>query len=211
MPTEHQISGAFGVSRITAKRAMDELAAEGYITRQRGKGSHVAYKHRAESLEAPLSGFLKSLQIMGQETIVQSLTFAKAVPPLDIQERFGSGADEELVQSVRLRFSDGNPFGYYVNWTRDIGGFYCEANIKKMSRMEIFRKMGIALDNVKQTVTATLSNVDTAMHLAIPTGRPLLVLDRSMYDDQGQLIDHMYALYRPDRYQFEMQFSIQKG
>ena len=39
MPTEHQITDTFDVSRITAKRAMDELAAEKLVTRTRGKGS----------------------------------------------------------------------------------------------------------------------------------------------------------------------------
>lgn len=208
MPTEHQISEAFDVSRITAKRAMDELAAEGYITRQRGKGSHVAYKHRAEHLQAPLSALLDSLKVMGQETVVKSLNFAKLVPPLDIQQRFSLGPDDELVQSVRLRYADGKPFGYFVSWTRDLGQFYNEDNLVKMPRIDIFRKMGIVLDKVQQSVTATLSNPDTAAFLEVPVGRPLLVLDRSMYDESGQLIDHMYALYRPDQYQFEMQFSM---
>lgn len=208
MPTEHQISDAFSVSRITAKRAMDELAAEGYITRHRGKGSHVTYKHRAEQLKAPLSGLLENLQTMGRQTTVKSLMFNKVVPPLDIQERFGTGPDEPLVQSVRLRLSDSVPFGYYVSWSRDLGDFYCEENIKKMPRLDIFRQMGIELGNVEQSLTATLSNVETALKLDIPTGRPLLVLDRSMYDVNGKLVDHIYALYRPDQYQFEMQFSM---
>lgn len=208
MPTEHQLSEAFGVSRITAKRAMDELAAEGYIVRQRGKGSHVAYKHRAEHLQAPLTALLDSLKVMGQETVVKSLTFARLVPPLDIQERFGTGPNDPLIQSVRLRYADGKPFGYFVSWTRDIGELYTEENICKMSRIDIFRKSNIALDKVEQSVTATLSNSETGAFLEVPVGRPLLVLDRSMFDDSGQLIDHMYALYRPDQYQFEMQFSM---
>ncbi|KXI30452.1 GntR family transcriptional regulator [Paraglaciecola hydrolytica] len=210
MPTEHQLSDVFGVSRITAKRAMDELAEEGYISRRRGKGSHVTYKHRAEQLAAPISGLLENLAVMGRETQVQSLMFRSAIPPLDIQERFGIDGNTELIQSQRIRLSDGVPFGYYGSWTRDIGGLYCEENLLKMSRMEIFRKSGIEIElgKVKQSVTATLSNVDTAMHLSIPTGKPLLVLDRSMYDKNGELFDHMYAVYRPDQYQFEMEFSM---
>ena len=45
MPTEQQLTGAFEVSRITAKRAMDELAAEDLVSRFRGKGSHVTYQY----------------------------------------------------------------------------------------------------------------------------------------------------------------------
>lgn len=208
MPTEHNLSEAFGVSRITAKRAMDELSEEGYISRRRGKGSHVTYKHRAEKLAAPLSGLLESLMVMGRETQVKSLSLQKTIPPLDIQERFGIDNNTALVQSQRIRLSEGIPFGYYGSWTRDIGDIYCEENLLLMPRLDIFKKAGIELDRIEQSVTATLSNVETSLHLEIPTGKPLLVLDRSMYDKEGKLFDHMYALYRPDQYQFEMQFSV---
>ncbi len=208
MPTEHEISEAFGVSRITAKRAMDELGSEGYISRQRGKGSHVTYKNRSEQVKAPLSGFLESLQIIGKDTTVKSLDFGKQQPPMDIQERFGIKPGQELIRSVRLRYAGKIPFGYYVSWTRDIGPSYSEENILTTSRMDILKSSGIALGKVDQTVSATLSNFDTATMLEIPVGRPLLVLDRSMYDADGELIDHMFALYRPDQYQFKMQFSM---
>lgn len=208
MPTEHQLSEAFDVSRITAKRAMDELAEEGYISRRRGKGSHVIYKHRAEQVAAPLSGLLENLKTMGQETDVKSLGFKLAVPPLDIQERFGIGPSEKLIQSVRVRSTDGVPFGYYVSWTREIGDVYNEESLQTSTRLELFRKAGVSLGDVKQSITATLSNMDTAMVLSIPTGRPLLLLDRSLYNSDGELIDHLYAIYRPDKYQFDMKFSI---
>ena len=45
MPTEQQLSDTFGLSRITVKRAMDELAADDLIARRRGKGSHVTYQY----------------------------------------------------------------------------------------------------------------------------------------------------------------------
>ncbi|WNC72161.1 GntR family transcriptional regulator [Thalassotalea psychrophila] len=208
MPTEHQLSEAFQVSRITAKRAMDELAEEGYISRRRGKGSHVIYKHRAEQLAAPLSGLLENLKVLGEETQVRSIDFKRAIPPLDIQERFGLAPNEELIQSVRVRLTDGIPFGYYVSWTRDIGEGYNEMSLQQSTRLDLFKSAGIALDNVEQSITATLSNMDTALVLEIPTGRPLLLLDRSMYDAEGKLIDHLYAIYRPDKYQFDMKFSM---
>ncbi|WP_448212013.1 GntR family transcriptional regulator [Colwellia sp. MEBiC06753] len=208
MPTEHNLSEAFGVSRITAKRAMDELAEEGYISRRRGKGSHVTYKHRAEQVAAPISGLLENLTTLGRNTQVKSLLFGASVPPLDIQQRFGIDGNTKLIQSQRIRLADGVPFGYYGSWTRDIGNAYSEQAMQEMPRIEIFKKAGIELDRIEQSVTATLSNVETALHLDIPTGKPLLVLDRSIYDKDGNLFDHVYALYRPDQYQFEMEFSV---
>ncbi|RME67622.1 MAG: GntR family transcriptional regulator, partial [Alphaproteobacteria bacterium] len=41
IPSEHELEKMFGVSRITAKRALDELASEGLVTRRRGRGTTV--------------------------------------------------------------------------------------------------------------------------------------------------------------------------
>ncbi len=48
MPTEAQLSEYFEVSRITAKRAMDELAKEGLVERHRGRGTRVVYDYEPE-------------------------------------------------------------------------------------------------------------------------------------------------------------------
>jgi DNA-binding GntR family transcriptional regulator len=60
---------------------MDELAAEGDVTRQRGKGSRLAYKHRTQPLQASLTAQLDSLKVMEHETIIRSLTFDKLISP----------------------------------------------------------------------------------------------------------------------------------
>jgi len=52
MPTEEQLSKTFLVSRITAKRAMDELALEKLVERRRGKGTHVIYKYTPKPVAA---------------------------------------------------------------------------------------------------------------------------------------------------------------
>jgi GntR family transcriptional regulator len=54
MPTEQQLAVTFNMSRITAKRAMDELAAEKLIARFRGKGSHVTYRYTPKEIRERL-------------------------------------------------------------------------------------------------------------------------------------------------------------
>jgi GntR family transcriptional regulator len=53
MPTEQQLAATFDVSRITAKRAMDDLAAEKLVARFRGKGSHVTYRYKPQAQHNP--------------------------------------------------------------------------------------------------------------------------------------------------------------
>ena len=73
MPTEQQLAEAFDVSRITAKRAMDELAAEELVERRRGKGTHVTHHYAPEPVQAPLTGMLEKLASMGRDTKIKVL------------------------------------------------------------------------------------------------------------------------------------------
>ena len=81
MPTEQQLAVTFDVSRITAKRAMDELANESLIARYRGKGSHVIYQYEPKPVQAPLVDMLENLIEMGKHSIVRVVSIEKTVPP----------------------------------------------------------------------------------------------------------------------------------
>ena len=61
LPTEHELSRVFSISRVTAIRALNELAADGLVTRQRAKGTHVTHKYTPKPVKAPLIGMLKTL------------------------------------------------------------------------------------------------------------------------------------------------------
>ena len=84
MPTEQKLVETFEVSRITAKRAMDELASEKLIARYRGKGSHVTYQYEPKPVKAPLIGMLENLVEMGMHSIVKVISIETVVPPHEI-------------------------------------------------------------------------------------------------------------------------------
>ena len=81
MPTEQQLAETFGVSRITAKRAMDELASENLIARFRGKGSHVTFRYTPQTERAPMVGMLENLAEMGKHSIVHVVSIEEVDAP----------------------------------------------------------------------------------------------------------------------------------
>jgi len=68
LPTEGQLSEEFGVSRITSKRAMDELAREGLVERHRGRGTHVTHETDTSPMHAPMVGLLQEIESIGQNS-----------------------------------------------------------------------------------------------------------------------------------------------
>ncbi|MBP9536131.1 MAG: GntR family transcriptional regulator, partial [Pseudoxanthomonas sp.] len=129
IPTEFDLAEAFGVSRITAKRALDELAAEGLVERRRGKGTHVIHRSRPKPMTSPLTGLLENLEVLAEHTRVRLLNFRRALPPEPIRAMFDSGPQEALALAVRLRLQGDTPFGYYTSWTRTEHPAFDEAGL----------------------------------------------------------------------------------
>ena len=78
---EQELAETYDVSRITAKRALDELAAEGLVVRERGRGTRVRYKPKARAYQASMDGLLENLIAMGLETEVKLLSFGFPFSP----------------------------------------------------------------------------------------------------------------------------------
>ena len=97
MPTEEQLAQIFSVSRITAKRAMDELGNENLVERKRGKGTHVVYKYKPKPVQAPLTGMLQEIETMARNSraIIHLCDLIR--PPQLIRDEFGLSVGEPLL------------------------------------------------------------------------------------------------------------------
>ncbi|GMG86323.1 GntR family transcriptional regulator [Biformimicrobium ophioploci] len=207
MPTELQLADAFGVSRITAKRAMDELAAEDLVERRRGKGTHVTYEYRQQPVKAPLVAMLQEIESMARHSDVKVRTCSRLQPPAEVREELGLDAGETALLLERTRFRDGAPFAYYVSWTAGLKKNISARQFATRPRLEIFRAHGLEITHVTQTLSAESATPDVARELDIPVGAALLSLTRYSYNKVNgneKLVDYMHVLYHPDRFKYQM-------
>ncbi len=211
MPTEQQLAETFGVSRITAKRAMDELAAEDLVQRRRGKGTHVTYEYAPKPVQAPLVGMLQEIESMARHSDVKVLECKKLIPPANVREALGLGDKEKALQLVRVRSRDGQPFGYYTSWTAGLAKTVNKRDFQKFTRLEIFRRHGVDISHVTQTISAVAASTELAQQLDTEHGAPLLSLTRHSFETKNgkeNLVDHLQVYYHPDRFQYQMDLKL---
>ena len=209
MPTEQQLAEAFSVSRITAKRAMDELAGEELVERRRGKGTHVTHHYDPETVEAPLLGMLEKLTSMGRKTRVKVLDVGKLVPPGDIQVDLGLDPGEKAHRVVRVRSSeDGTPFAHHISWTLGIRSGFTERELEKRVRLDILKDNGIEVHRIEQTLSATAAPDFVARELGMKEGDPVLTLLRRSYTSDDKIVDILYCHYHPKRFQYRMSMGM---
>jgi len=212
MPTEQQLAESFGVSRITAKRAMDELAAEELVERRRGRGTHVIYEYRPKPVQAPLVGMLQEIESMARHSDVAVLTCRRLRPPRPIVELLGleSGARALFLERVRSR--DGQPFGHYESWTAGLNTPLSKRDFRAEPRLELFRREGLHITHVTQTINATAATEVLARRLETEPGAPLLTLLRHSFttrdDGSEHMVDYLHAHYHPERFQYQMDLRL---
>lgn len=210
IPAEKEIAAWFGVSRITVKRALDDLEAEGYVSRQRGRGTHITWKYEPRVLRAPLDSMLESLATMGRETQVRLIEFARVAPPPQVADALRILPDSLVERAVRLRLAEGLPFAHYISWTVQIGhGLDPELLKSSTSRLDLFRRLGIHLKEVDQVISAIAADTTLAQRLVVRVGDPLLQVVRIASDQRGRPIDYLVACYRPDRFQYHLKMSAE--
>ena len=212
MPTEQQLAENFEISRITAKRAMDELAAEKLVTRHRGKGSHVTYHYQPKPVRAPLVGMLENLIEMGKHSIVHAMSVEVVVPPADIRGILGLDEQGTVHRTVRVSSNeDDEPYAYYVSWTvGNLQGF-TKRRLESSTRLDLLRQNGIQLTRVEQFLSAENASVPIAEELQIEPGKALLSIRRLGSVEDGRIVDVIDALYNPDRFQYGMLLSLDEN
>jgi GntR family transcriptional regulator len=206
LPGEFALAEEHGVSRVTIRQALDLLAAESLIEKKSGSGSFV---HRPVSkvrtVLADVANVFAHLIEMGRSTDVKLLAFDYVNPPQQVREALGLDADERSQRSVRVRLVDGVPFSYLVAHVPErIGRSFSREDLASRPLLELIERSGLTSASAKQDISAVLSSPEVAEALDIDVGMPLVALRRVVYDKSARPMEHLQALYRPDRYTLQM-------
>lgn len=212
LPTEAEISAQYSVSRITAKRALDELAVDGLVERRRGRGTSVVGKVASEPVEANINGLIENLLMVGLETEVDILEFGYVVASSAVRIALKLGNGAQVQRAVRVRRYRGLPLSYSTSYVpAAIGRGYTARDLARKPLLALLEKAGCLIGSADQTVSAVLAEPAVATLLEVPVGSPLLSVVRTVYDQRGRAVEHIEILYRPDRYQYRTKLARVRG
>lgn len=211
LPSEQDLADLFDVSRITVKRAVNELAAEHLVERARGKGTHVIYKYSPKPVKAPMIGVLEEIESIAENSTATVLECAMIKPPQTIGAEFSLKRGEPLFHLSRTRERGGGVFGYFDSWTAGIQAPKSSDIFIQESRHKYFRENGMHISHIKQSISAIAASPIIAKHLNVEPGAPLLSLVRHSYKqngDQEELVDYLLALYNSELFQYQMDLKL---
>lgn len=206
LPTEHQLAEMFSVSRITARRALDELAQNQFVERRRRTGTRVIYQSATKAISANLEQTVEALLAFSKDTRVKVLSVeeVKADETAAAALRLAVGAP--VVRAVRLRILDGAPLGQIISHipaTVGRGQINKEA-LQSSPILSVIRDLGHQIVGGWQTVSALSADPSLASTLEIEPRAAILQVERVVTGEGDAPLLHTIARYRADRYSLNL-------
>jgi GntR family transcriptional regulator len=205
LPGEQELSRSFNVSRITVKRALNDLAADGLVTRHRGRGTIVSEGATIPVVKGSFDTLIESLHIMGLETEIELLEVTKIGANGTTAEQLEVPPGTQLQRATRLRKLQGEPFSHLVTYIP--GKIAAKYSVKQLSStplLTLLERAGAPPYEAEQWITATAAEPSIAAALGVSPGAPLLKIERIMRGPKGTPVQLIHAHYRPDRFQYHV-------
>lgn len=192
--SEHELAGMFGISRMTANRAMTELASEGHVVRIAGVGTFVAAeKPHGHLLE--IRNIADEIVTRGHEHQARVVVHESVPAPPTLAVEFGLRARDPMFHSVVVHMENGKPIQVedrYVNPKSAPG--YLRVDLTRRTANEYLTEVA-PLAIAEHVVSAVTPSREIARLLQMKAGEPALLLHRRTWSQRS--VASTADLYHP--------------
>ena len=201
LPGEAELARIFGVSRMTARHALQGLTNEGLTYRERGRGTFIS-PAKVEKEITHLLGFNAQMRLLGMKASTRFL--ASSVIPANslVATALELKTGEEVMRLHRLRLAGGEPIAIEEVWiprTRFPG--IEKIDFARNSLYETLReRYGVKIGSARETIEARAATPEEARLLNFMARSSLLVVSRILLDTDGRPMESAHSVYRGDRY-----------
>lgn len=206
LPTEEQFCRQYGVSRITVRKALDTLMAQGLIVRRRGVGSFVA-ERRVGVHAIHLSGSLDEFLTSAYQLTPKVISLGVQCAPAEVADHFGLSPRGHVLRLELISFGEDGPLAHALFYFRQ--EVDAVLTVEDLSHREpvirtLERKLGIRIARATQVIDPAAASRDTAKYLGLKVGTPVLRTSRCYFTADGELVEIAQLLHHPDRYRYEV-------
>jgi GntR family transcriptional regulator len=204
IPSERAVADEFGISRMTARQAVELLVRRGVVYRRPGSGTFVAPARIEHSLQR-LAGFSAQMREQGIEPsgrVLVSKLIQRVEPDARAALQLADGEAAWMMR--RVRFGNGEPlvietFHVPEPICPDLG----RHDLTHGSLYDLMRDVyGVEPVSAHETIEPTACEPDEAAHLDTRPGAPAILVTRTTLDRRGRPVEYAHDVYRGDRSRF---------
>ncbi len=205
LTSERELAQCLGLSRMTVRRAFEQLVAEGLVEQRQGSGTYVKGKPLEQYIDRVL-GFADEASALGFTAgtrLLQVKTLAAAEHPA---EQLGVPEGTSVLRLVRLRTADGEPLAVQeAHLHPDLKVLDIEMLKERGSLYQTLEaQFGLHPVRARQTIGARLPTAYESRLLGIARSVPVLSLERTTYDAEDRAFEYTRSAYRGDVYRLAL-------
>ncbi|SDR85974.1 GntR family transcriptional regulator [Microlunatus soli] len=203
LPSESELMTVFGVSRITVRRAVANLATRGLVDVIQGRGSFVATPRIEQSLRT-VNGFVEDMTAAGLEATARLVTNETIAAPHDVADALRLEAGTPVTFIERIRLAAGRPVSFDVTYLpTDVGTAIARDDLERQPIFTLLEeKYDLPLVEADYRLQAVAAPERIADALQVAVGDPVMRVERTSRTADERPIDHEVLHYRGDAVSF---------
>ncbi|PLS17935.1 phosphonate metabolism transcriptional regulator PhnF [Bacillus sp. M6-12] len=202
IPSEREYADCYQISRMTVRQALTNLVNDGYLCRQKGKGTFVSKKKVEQTLHG-LTSFSEEMLKKGMNPENVVLYFKKEPANKQIASILKLTELNKVLIIQRIRLADQLPMALETAYLpAELAGDITEEQAIGSFYSYIEKKLGLHIYEAKQEIEALAANEEEAQVLQIKPGSPVLKMTRISFLDDGTPFEYVKSTFRADRYRF---------
>jgi len=206
IPSERQLSADLGVSRLTVRAALDDLAREGYVVRRRGSGTYV--QHPKVSQDLTMTSFSEDMRRRGLVPGSRTLSITSTHAGARLGRFLQVSPSEPILVAKRLRLADSEPMAIETLHIPAalVPGLTPESLVGSFYEL-LQERYGIVVASGTQAIEPTVTNEEESSALGVPLHSPAFLFERTSRDAEERTIEFVQSVYRGDRYRIVTELS----
>lgn len=207
LPPERDLASLTGLSRVTVRKAIADLASRGLVVQRQGSGSWIApARPRVEQQLTRLTSFTEDMARRGLATETRWLERGLFLPGPEERAALGLAEDSQVARLARLRLADGRPMA--IERASLPPEILPNPLSVQTSLYEVLGGSGHAPMRAVQRITAVNIGPDEAALLGLAPGAAGLSITRLSYLADGRVVEFTRSLYRGDAYDFVAELQL---